>query len=760
MNSADGMLVEFKSHVRPKVVPAEAVYLVSGNELVTALSGPSIERLAPLLDGSRTVGQVIREMSPHLTADGVRRMLRRLHQADLVRFVAPRSAGQPRDAALGYWDLAGLDALAAVTAVARAAVRIVAVGGADAEPVAAAVRESGLVMAGQASQPGEFTIVVCGDYLDPELAAVNAEHLRTSEPWLLAMPDGPHPWIGPVFQPGSGPCWACLAKRLEGNRPGEFLVRRVLGMSNDRRDHEPAPSLQAGRAMAVQMAVLESLKWLAGWRYPGQRDVFVMNTLTMDGTHHAVASRPQCRACGDPGLVAARTAQPVAPMPRQAVAEDGNGLRALRLHEVLERYDHLVDPVTGIVAELRRDPRCPESIQSYLSGRNRAMTQTSIAGLRAGLRAHSGGKGATELEAKVGALCEAVERYCGTLDGDELRIRDSYRNLGLQAVHPDTCQLFAEQQFACRARWNAGSAPHHRVPEPFDDTVAIDWTPVWSLLTREQKLLPTTLLYFKPDGADESAFCHADSNGNAAGTTLEDAILQGFLELVERDAVGIWWYNKTRRPMVCLDSFQDAWVARLPEVYRRLSRQFWVLDVTSDLGIPAMVAVSRRTDKAAEDIMLGFGAHLDPRIALRRALTELGQLLPAVAGAGADGSGYAAAEPYLMSWWTTATTVNQPYLLPDQEAIPRTAASYGDPSGQGIDLAPVCAAARDAGLNIFVLDQTRPDINMPVVKVVVPGLRHFWPRFAPGRLFDIPVRLGQLPEPTAYENLNPIPLYQ
>jgi oxazoline/thiazoline synthase len=38
-----------------------------------------------------------------------------------------------------------------------------------------------------------------------------------------------------------------------------------------------------------------------------------------------------------------------------------------------------------------------------------------------------------------------------------------------------------------------------------------------------------------------------------------------------------------------------------------------------------------------------------------------------------------------------------------------------------------------------------------VVKVVVPGLRSFWARFAPGRLYDVPVRLGRLPSPTTYE---------
>jgi len=42
-------------------------------------------------------------------------------------------------------------------------------------------------------------------------------------------------------------------------------------------------------------------------------------------------------------------------------------------------------------------------------------------------------------------------------------------------------------------------------------------------------------------------------------------------------------------------------------------------------------------------------------------------------------------------------------------------------------------------MEFLVLDQTRPDIALPVVKVIVPGLRHFWPRFGPGRLYEIPV---------------------
>ena len=64
-----------------------------------------------------------------------------------------------------------------------------------------------------------------------------------------------------------------------------------------------------------------------------------------------------------------------------------------------------------------------------------------------------------------------------------------------------------------------------------------------------------------------------------------------------------------------------------------------------------------------------------------------------------------------------------------------------------------------AGMEMIVLDQTREEIGLPVAKVVVPGLRHFWSRYAPGRLYDVPVQLGWLSRPTAEDDLNPIPMF-
>jgi thiazole/oxazole-forming peptide maturase SagD family component len=252
-----------------------------------------------------------------------------------------------------------------------------------------------------------------------------------------------------------------------------------------------------------------------------------------------------------------------------------------------------------------------------------------------------------------------------------------------------------------------------------------------------------------------------DSNGNAAGTSLEDAVLQGFYELVERDGVGIWWYNRLRRRAIDLDAMADPWVDELRREYAALHREVWVLDLTTELGIPVAAAVSRRTDKPAEDVLFAFGAHDDARLAVQRSLAELNQFLPAVAFSTAAGDGYQLGDPQLTDWWQRATVSGHPYLLPDPALPPCRVEDLGrrvpDDLAEHVDQCR--ALVESEGLEMLVLDMTRPDIGLPVAKVIVPGLRHFWTRFGPGRLYDEPVRAGLRESPIDEADLNPIPLF-
>ena len=234
------------------------------------------------------------------------------------------------------------------------------------------------------------------------------------------------------------------------------------------------------------------------------------------------------------------------------------------------------------------------------------------------------------------------------------------------------------------------------------------------------------------------------------------------MELVERDSVALWWYNRIERPKVDLDSFEQPYFQSLKEYYRSLNRELWVLDLTSDLQIPAFVALSRRRDSLVEDIIYGFGAHFEPQLGIMRALTELTQILPAVISVNEDGSTqYCYSDSLAIDWWQQATLQNQPYLIKSDRLRTKTAKDYPQLATDDLreDINKCVEIAQKNGLETLVLDQTRPDIGLNVVKVVVPGLRHFWKRWGKGRLYDVPVQLGQLTEPWQEEELNPFPIF-
>jgi ribosomal protein S12 methylthiotransferase accessory factor len=110
-----------------------------------------------------------------------------------------------------------------------------------------------------------------------------------------------------------------------------------------------------------------------------------------------------------------------------------------------------------------------------------------------------------------------------------------------------------------------------------------------------------------------------------------------------------------------------------------------------------------------------------------------------------------------LAWWQTATLENQPYLVPASAQKARTKADYAMPVSDDLytDVQHCIELVKSKGMELLVLDQTRPDVGLPVVKVIVPGMRHFWARFGPGRLYDVPVRLGRLPQPYTEDELNP-----
>ncbi|MFF4340454.1 TOMM precursor leader peptide-binding protein [Kitasatospora sp. NPDC001540] len=753
-------LIGFKRHFTPYVVDGEAVYLVSERG-VSVVDGKLAQALAPLLDGTRTAEQIGAALDGVVPADKLRAGVDKLRAGGWVTAADP-ATDRPGAA---FFEMAGQDGDTAMTALRGATVRVEVYGELDPAPFLAALAAAGVTV----DQDAAFTVALTEDYLHPGLAERNRQALADGRPWLLARPVGSIVWVGPVFSPdapgaentdGSG-CWECLAHRLSANRQSLSYLQHRLGQ--DEPISTAGAHLPATLALGTQLAALETAKWLAGVR-PPQPAVTTLDTVLLESEKHVLVRRPQCPSCGDDAMVSRRQLAPVAFESRPKAFTADGGHRSASPEDMLEKYRPQLSPITGVVTTLVPAARTPTGLRVYVSGQNLSRQSGDLRQLRTGLRSVSCGKGRTDVQARASALGEAMERFSGVFQGDEARRTATFAELGDAAIHPSRTLLYSARQYAERDRWNVKQSMFNVVPVPFREDDPIEWSPAWSLTERRHRWLPTQAMYYgyRHGGRFYAA---GDSNGCAAGTSFEDAVLQGFLELVERDAVALWWYNRVQRPAVDLDAFGDPYVDQLREVYRGLRREIWALDLTADFGIPVVGAFSRRldagSDGANEDVLIAFGAHLDPHIALTRALTEMNQFLGPVAGDEHGRVTYAGADPEQKAWWTTATVANQPYLLPDPNAPRSTPASWLPLAGADLadDLALVQKIVEDHGMEFLVADQTRPDVGLPVARVIVPGMRHFWARFAPGRLYDVPVRLGWLDTPTPESELNPIPVF-
>lgn len=730
------MLTRLRRHLAVATADGEAAFLLCEHG-AGVLAGPLGPRLLRTLDGGGRP-RALDGVDPATITAALRELRAAGHVVDVDPEVDERTAG--------YWDAAGLDGDAAVAACA-APVRARALGAVG--DAVEALRRTGIEVAGSEPAAGDgvgLDVVLVDDYLNPGLPEIARELAAAGRVWLLARPVGIRLHVGPVFVAG-GPCYFCLRTRLRENRPVEtYLADGAAGQVR-----VPVVDLPQVRAWGIAAVGTAITHWLAGHRSGATHAVTTIDTLTFETSVHPVHKRPQCGGCGDPRLGTAAMAAPVRLEPRpKAPVEDG-GHRAAPPERMLAEFGRFVDPVTGIVPELRAVRTDLPDLHVYTSGANRALRGRSLAGLRGGLRTTSGGKGAGDLQARASALGEAVERHCGAFAGDEPRRTERYRDLRADAVHPNEILHYSERQYAQRKRWT----DMHTVGVPFDESAPVDWTPVWSLTRQCHRFLPSALLFFDYP-VTHAPFGFADSNGNAAGTSLEDAILQGAYELVERDAVAIWWYNRLRVPGIDLDALDDPWAAAQRARYAVQGREMWALDLTQDLGIPVVAAVSRRVAGATEDILFGLGAHADARIALRRAIAEMNQFLAHAF----TPDGYAPAGPAVRHWLAHARLAGQPHLAPDPGVPRRPLAARPEPTTDlRDDVDRVRRSVERAGLEMFVLDLTRPDIGMPVVKVIVPGLRHFWARFAPGRLYDVPVRSGTLGAALPEADLNPIPFF-
>src|ERR1700727_2428828 len=610
--------------------------------------------------GEKSLRELVRDLEKEFPSDKIHEALKRLGER---RYVLPASSPS-NGVAAAYWASLGLSPETAQQNLQKCRVRIQSIDVQGETELGAALSELGVRVV---KRSPNLTVTLVNDYLEARLAELNQQHLTDGAPWVLVQPSGIFPLVGPVFRPEQSACWTCLAERMKRNREIKALL--------DRRDARcvavsPLAQQTLGQT-AIQLAAVEVAKAIAtDFRTQLSDHIISLDLMGSTIVKHHVAARPQCPSCGRKKLRDPRRAPaPVELGAGGKVVMTSGGDRSVSSSATVARFRRHVSPLTGVVSRLERIQADLPLNTNYYATHNFSGPAETVHELRSGLGGGSFGKGSTAEQGEASALMEAIERYSGIFQGDEIRATRRFTDFPSgDAILPNEVLQFSEAQLQQGAAPTLGSDEQDAIPALFDRSAKIEWSPVWSRRGARFRYLPTSLLYFFFTRA--AAFA-ADSNGCAAGNTREEAIVQGFLELVERDAYAIWWYNRLRMPEVDLDQFDDAYIRDLKSQLADAGRKLWVLDVTSDLGVPTYVAILHWMQDGKENIEFGSGGHFDKRIALLRPLTELNQFLSIGFMEGGTG------EKPSLDGVTPLVLKNYPFLTPIKNPSLPTGLDFG-----------------------------------------------------------------------------------
>jgi len=304
------------------------------------------------------------------------------------------------------------------------------------------------------------------------------------------------------------------------------------------------------------------------------------------------------------------------------------------------------------------------------------------------------GKGATPTEAKVSAMMEGLERYSAELRDRELKI-ESYSHLD-SALDPRELIL----------------------PEGAQHDAMIPWISGWDIMNDEEIMVPANAV-FHPLPAEYKSLFRTNTSGLASGNAIEEAVFHGLAEVIERDAWAL--VEATRRAAPLIRDVEDDQARGLLDKFAAAEVDVYLRDITSDVGVPTCAAAS--DDVRLRDPTLlttGMGTHTSAVVAVLRALTEVAQSrLTQIHGAREDAT---LADFRKQIGYDRTKKLNRRWFEASEEKSFAKIKSF-ESDDFLLDIKYMLKKLEEEGLDrVVVVDLTREEIGLPVVRVIVPGL--------------------------------------
>ncbi|HIH44672.1 MAG TPA: YcaO-related McrA-glycine thioamidation protein [Candidatus Methanoperedenaceae archaeon] len=318
------------------------------------------------------------------------------------------------------------------------------------------------------------------------------------------------------------------------------------------------------------------------------------------------------------------------------------------------------------------------------------------------------GKGASETVARISAIMESFERCL--------------------AEQPEVSMNLKGVDIACERR--TGTYEKSRddslnpnellLPMPLLAGTVLEWVGGWDLLREEDVFVPANAVFHPYVPAGGMPLFRSNTNGLAAGNTMEEAVLHGLLEVIERDALGIAESTKNPgRELIVNDGVNRELMKKFDDA--GVAVKLWLLD--SDIDIPTVVAAL--DDPVLRDpalLVMGAGSHLKPEIAASRALTEAAQSrVVQIHGAREDTNresivrtiGYERLRRMNGYWYGTGDSIR----------IDQLEDSSSDSPARNIET--VLERLGDPAERAIIVDLSRKGVKVPVIRAIIPTFELF-----------------------------------
>ena len=318
-----------------------------------------------------------------------------------------------------------------------------------------------------------------------------------------------------------------------------------------------------------------------------------------------------------------------------------------------------------------------------------------------------GGKGISVEHAKASAMMEGFERYSAekqdenTLTGTVPEISSKGNIINIESLN---------------------------LPKDFKkeniDSLNLEWNICHDLISGDDYYVPSNAIYH-PYTVEENSIRNlfkSNTNGLASGNSLEEAILHGIFEVIERDAWSIFELTHKNSKQIDLDSIESDVVNEALSKFSENEINIKLMDLTADINVPTIAASADDTLlKDSGLLTLGIGTHLDPEVAILRALTEVAQSRATqIHGARED---TVRADFARTAGYERMKRINKHYFEDEDEKINLNDIENRstDSITKDIDIVLDELKANEIE-HVLYYDLTRPELDVSVVRVIIPTM--------------------------------------